>query len=160
MTDNTYETVPLSALPNAGLLRRLAAMVYDSLLVMAVSMAYGALVLLIQVKVLGATFAEGEKAQMGTPGFIGLVAVICLFFCLFWRRGGQTLGMRAWRLRIIGDNGLKPSWQSCLLRCALAPLSLVAAGLGYWWCLLDKQSSTLHDRLSHSRVVVLPKQKK
>lgn len=160
MIDHAYETVPLSSLPNAGLLRRLAAMVYDSLLVMAVGMAYGALVLLFQVKGLGVTLEEGEKANMGTPGFIGLVAVICLFFCLFWRRGGQTLGMRAWRLQIIGDDGLKPSWQACLLRCSLAPLSLIAAGLGYWWCLLDKQSSTLHDRLSHSRVVVLPKRKK
>lgn len=150
----------LQALPNAGLLRRLAAMLYDSLLVMAVAMAYGGLLLLIQVQVLGRSFAPGEKADMGIFGLLGLIAVICLFFCVFWRRGGQTLGMRAWRLRLVAENGEVPSWGSCLLRTGLAPLSLAAAGLGYLWCLLDQQGSTLHDRISRSRVVLLPKRPK
>lgn len=161
MTDTQSPSLqPLSSLPNAGLLRRLAAMVYDSLLVMTVSMVYGALVLLFQIQILGQALADGEKAHMGPLGFIGLIVVISLFFCMFWRKGGQTLGMRAWRLRIIGKDGDRPSWRACLLRCLLAPLSLAVVGLGYLWCLLDRNGATLHDLLTHSRVVVLPKDKK
>lgn len=135
-------------------------MVYDSLIVMAIAVAYGALLLFTQVQFLGATFAEGEKARMGPFGFLGLLLVISLFFCLFWRRGGQTLGMRAWRLQVISDDGSAPSWRACLVRCLLAPLSLAALGIGYWWLLIDKRGATLHDRISGSRVVVLPKTKR
>lgn len=147
-------------LSNAGLLRRAGAMVYDSLIVMAIAMAYGAVVLAFKVAVAGETLAEGEKAQLGPLGFVGLLAVITLFFCHFWRRGGQTIGMRAWRLRIISEDGSPPSWPQCLLRCALAPMALAAVGLGYLWSLVDKQGCTLHDKFSHSRIVVLPKEKK
>ena len=150
----------LHSLPSAGVIRRLAAMVYDSLVLMALTMAYGAIVLLVQVKMFGQVLEEGEKAQMGPLGFVGMIAVIALFYCLFWRRGGQTIGMRAWRLQIIGEQTAQPSWRSCLLRCLTAPLSLAALGAGYWWCLVDKQGATLHDRASATRVVLLPKSKK
>lgn len=143
--------------PPARLWRRLAAMVYDSLIVMALIMAYGAAVLAIKYQLLKLPLAVGERAQMNTPELLGAVVVIMGFFSFFWHRGGQTVGMKAWRLQIVQANGDFASWRQGMLRSLLAPLSLLAAGIGYFWCLWDKQGQTLHDKLTGTLTVELPK---
>ncbi len=147
------------SLPSASLLRRLAAMGYDALLLIALAMAYGGLSLYIKVAWLGETYIEGEKAQLSPIAGLGLIAVFVIFFCLFWRRGGQTLGMKTWRLQLLDQQGGQPSLQQCLIRCLFASLSLASFGLGYLWCLFDQQGNSLHDKLSRTRVVQLPKNK-
>ncbi len=147
----------------AGLLRRVAAMVYDSLLLMAVGLAYGAVVTLINVLVQGAP-AEGEALQWGhwrLPVFIGLLTVWVGFFYYFWGRSGQTLGMRAWRLKLVDaeTNRLASPGQR-LARGLIAPLSLLAGGLGYFWLWVDPQRHTLHGRLTGTRVWLMPKEPK
>jgi len=151
--------IDYTSLPTAGLLRRLGALVYDALLVMAISMAWGGLTVYLRYGLLGEQLAEGEKAQSSPLEFFGLVIVITLFFSFFWRRAGQTLGMRAWRLRLQQANGQTPNWRQCLLRSAIAPLSLLCAGLGYFWILVDANGDSAHDRLGKLKVVVLPKGK-
>ncbi|GAB2197969.1 RDD family protein [Sessilibacter sp. MAH4] len=150
----------LSELPNAPLWRKFTALIYDWLVLAAVCMGYGALVLFIQVNAFGKTFGEGEKGDFGTLGFLGLVLLIFAFYCFFWRRGGQTLGMRAWRLQIIANDGKKPSFLSCVIRGIIAPIGLGVFLLGYLWQLIDKDNQTLHDKLSRTRIVLLPKDKK
>lgn len=151
------ETQPLPSITNAGLGKRLAAAVYDWLLLLAISIAYGAAVLAIKVKFFGLVLAEGEKATMGPAGFAGWLLVLMAFYCFFWRRFGQTLGMKAWRLKVTDTEGNKLSLARGMLRCCCAILSLLPAGFGYWWMLLDPQRLTLHDRLSGTRVWQLPK---
>ncbi|GAA6168773.1 RDD family protein [Sessilibacter corallicola] len=151
-TENTY--------PNAPLWKKFAALVYDYLVLAAVSMGYGALALLVQVKILQKTFNEGELGDFGPAGFFGWVLVIFAFYCYFWRRGGQTLGMRAWRLKILTQDDEKPGWSHCIIRSIVAPLSLAAGLLGYFWQLVDPSNLTLHDRLSKTKIVQLPKRKK
>lgn len=142
---------------SAGIGRRLAAMIYDGLLLIAVSIAYGALVLAIQVHLLGQIPAPGERAQMGLAGFIGWVAVLMGFYCFFWRRFGQTLGMKAWKLVLTDTGGKTPGWGQCLARCPLACLSLATFGLGYLWRWFDADQLTWHDRLTGTRVWVVKK---
>jgi uncharacterized RDD family membrane protein YckC len=90
-----------------------------------------------------------------------LLGVNLFFFIFFWRKAGQTIGMRAWRLKLIdATTGEPPSLQQCLLRCALAPVSIVVLGMGYWWCWFDREGRTIHDRLTKTRVIVLPKIKR
>lgn len=144
-------------LPSAGLIKRFAAMVYDSLLLMAVAMAYGAAFLAIKYSFFHPPLQVGERAVMGTGGFIGLVLTMEVFFLFFWCRGGQTLGMRAWRLQIQQADGSAPSLQQAAIRGVVAPLSLALLGLGYWWSLWDKQKRTWQDIASDTRVAVLPK---
>jgi uncharacterized RDD family membrane protein YckC len=84
--------------------------------------------------------------------------VIAGFYCYFWRKNGQTLGMQAWRLRVDANNGGRPSWKQCGLRLLTGIPSLLLAGLGFWWIWLDPQRRSWHDRASNTRVVVLPKQ--
>lgn len=146
------------AQPSAGLLRRFAAMLYDALLLMAISIGYGALALAFKVQILQQEVLAGQRADLGLPGFVGWVLVLVLFYCYFWTRSGQTLGMRAWRLELQGSDGGRPSLRACLLRCPLAVLGLALLGLGYFWRCLDPQQLTLHDRLSKTRVVLRPKE--
>jgi len=148
-----------STLPTAGILRRLGAFVYDALLAMAISMAWGGIAVYVRYGLLENTLAPGEKAQSSPVEFIGLVVVLTIFFSFFWRKAGQTLGMRAWRLRLQQANGELPSWRQCILRSAIAPFSMVFLGLGYLWCLVDAKGDAAHDKLGGLKVVVLPKEK-
>ncbi|MDO3382682.1 RDD family protein [Gilvimarinus algae] len=154
---NQTQNTPPVPYPSAGLGKRLAAWVYDFFLLFAVSVAYGALVLAIKVGVLGEVLAEGEKASLGPLGFIGWLMVLIAFYCLFWRRFGQTLGMKAWRLKITDTQGEHPSIARGALRCVLATASMALLGLGYLWLWFDPEHLTLHDRLSGTRVWQLPK---
>lgn len=143
----------------APLWRRLAAMIYDGLVVCAITMAYGFSAIGIKYGLLGASLAEGEKAQLPEAAIFGLLVAIGLFYCFFWQKAGQTVGMRAWRLRAETLSGNNLNWSQASLRFVTANVSFWLAGAGYWWQLVDK-TGTLHDRLSSSRVVVLEKQKK
>ena len=88
---------------------------------------------------------------------IYLVLVCFLFFGWFWTHGGQTLGMRAWRLQLRRIDGQNLAWSTAVVRFAGALLSWLALGLGFFWVVLDPQNRTWHDRLSKSIVVVLPR---
>ena len=70
-----------------------------------------------------------------------------------WRRGGQTLGMRPWRLRVVAADGGPPQVRALLLRYLIGGMSLLLAGLGFWWAWLDRGCLTWHDRMSGTRMV-------
>ena len=143
--------------PHAGLIRRVAALVYDSFLLFAITLAYSGLILGLRIWATGT-----EAAQIpfsGLPGFLylaGLWFFLTLFYSWCWRSTGQTLGMKTWRLRLRQTNGAPLTWQQCWLRGLLAPLSLAILGIGYLWC-LGPSGDCLHDRWTHTRMVVLPK---
>ena len=83
--------------------------------------------------------------------------VIFVFFGWFWTHGGQTLGMRAWRLKVTTEDGKGLNWSRAFLRFLLAGLSWLILGLGFIWALFDKRRQTLHDRLSKTMLIQLPK---
>jgi uncharacterized RDD family membrane protein YckC len=89
---------------------------------------------------------------------MALILVIVGFFCFFWTRRGQTLGMAAWRLRLERDDGRKLTWADALKRLAAACLSWLPVGLGFLWLLVDPKQLAWHDRLTRTRVIVDPKQ--
>ena len=72
---------------------------------------------------------------------------------LSWRRGGQTLGMRPWRLRVVAADGGPATTRAACLRFAVGTLSLLAGGLGFWWAWVDRGRLTWHDRASGTRIV-------
>ena len=74
-----------------------------------------------------------------------------------WRRGGQTLGMRPWRIAVTGDDVQPPSLPSLWVRYAVASVSLGLAGLGFWWALIDRDRLTWHDRASGTRMIRRPR---
>jgi uncharacterized RDD family membrane protein YckC len=87
-----------------------------------------------------------------------LLAVIILFFGWFWTHGGQTIGMRAWKIRLVDDSpgatstGTISSLQ-VVIRLAVAAISWAVLGMGFLWSLLDRERRTWHDMASRSRLV-------
>lgn len=128
--------------------RRLAAMLYDSLLLIALWMAAGGVWLAVAR---GVAPADGDLLFRAY-----LLLVAYLFFGLFWTRGGRTLGMQAWRLRAVTETGKPMGWRHAAIRYAGAWLSLLALGSGYLWCLVDRDRRTWHERLSGTRTIVTP----
>lgn len=149
----------MTSLPSGPLLKRLMAMVYDGFLLLGITFAYGVVVFLLR-KLFGDDTLQAPHGAVQVVILIGLALCWAFFYIWCWRRSGQTLGMKSWRLQLRAENGGTPSWQQCWLRCLLAPLSLGALGIGYFWCLLDKNGDCLHDKWSHTRTVLLPKPEK
>lgn len=142
-------------LPRAPLWRRLLAMLYDTLVVCALLM----VVTMMYYSVINVWLLHQKNAAQGYNPVLGslLFIVIFMFFSIFWRRSGQTLGMRAWRVRVQRYDGRVLSWSQCLLRFIIAIPSLGCIGLGYLWTLFTPQKQTWHDLYSESEIVVLPK---
>src|SRR5262245_8487168 len=142
----------------AGLGRRLGAMLYDSLLLFAITWAVTALEIGLRVWWRGAETvrATGAAAAGGILLQLPLLAVVALFFGWFWTHSGQTLGMQAWRLRVETGTGDRIGWRQAMLRLALAAVSLGCLGAGYWSALFDPERRCWHDRWTGSRVVQLP----
>lgn len=136
------------SLPTAPLWKRLAALFYDSLLLFALLMVANAAAFAIK---------RGVIDPHNPLYQLYLLMVAALFFCGFWVVGGQTLGMRTWRLRVQCRDGRPLGWWRALWRFLLAVPSVGLAGIGLWWMLVDRDGLALHDRLSGSTVVMLPK---
>lgn len=93
-----------------------------------------------------------------TGGALGLLefAILWLVTASYavasWRRGGQTLGMRPWRLRVVALDGGRSAVRQLLLRYVVGNISLLLAGAGFWWAWLDRDGLTWHDRASGTRM--------
>jgi uncharacterized RDD family membrane protein YckC len=139
--------------PSPSLLRRLTAMLYDALLVVALVAVVNALALGIVVQV-----TAGEH-QVLPPLLVQLLTAVSVsgFFSVFWLNGGQTLGMQAWRIKLVDFQGNSPTAGKVLLRCLGACLSAACLGLGYLWCLIDRNHRYWHDYLSRTQLILVPK---
>lgn len=132
------------ALP-IGLLRRLIAILYDSLLVVA-------LIFVLSVPLI--ILNGGEPIPARTFWYRGYVLAIGGgYFAYCWLRGGQTLGMKSWRIRLVSADGGAVSARQALVRVATSLLSWLPAGAGYLWSLVDRDSLAWHDRLSGTRLI-------
>ena len=138
----------------AGLLRRLGAMLYDGLLLLAVLMVATGLFLPFTG---GEAISPRENPALEFVYRAVLVLLTVGFFGIFWTRRGQTLGMASWRVRVEREDGALLDWGDTLRRLAAALLSWLPLGLGFLWVLVDPQRRAWHDRLSRTRVVVVPK---
>ena len=132
-------------------------MVYDTLLVLPLVMASVALFMGLRTLLVGSPEAS-EVVQLN-PYVVQLMALLTVigFFCWFWIKNGQTLGMQAWRLRIDKLEGGRLSLGQALIRILMAAVSAACFGLGYLWILFDRDKRSWHDICSKSRVVLLPK---
>lgn len=141
--------------------RRLAALLYDTCLVLPIIMVTVALVTGLQVLMTGDS-GNSDYSTTLPAWFVQLITVLTVvgFYSFFWRRGGQSLGMRAWRIKLRNTATGDISTRQVLLRCFGALLSALPAGLGYLWCLVDKRGLYWHDRLSNTELELLPKEKK
>jgi len=137
----------MSQLPllRASFFRRLAAMIYDSLLILAVLMLATAFVLPL-----------ARNDAISTHNLLYKIYLISITFCFyagFWIYRGQTLGMMAWRIRIQRQDGGKLRIRDAVLRFVWAVPSLAFCGVGLFWVLWDRDRLALHDRWSKTELV-------
>jgi uncharacterized RDD family membrane protein YckC len=151
--------------------RRLLALVYDLLIVVAIVMVVG---LLCQLATGGQLIHTGTTTVIPVwyQGLQGLV--VAAYFISSWRRGGQTLGMRPWRTRVTRDDGGTLSVQQAVIRVlvAAAPLVLlmlepvIGLRMTLWtvlivWAswfavgLFDPRRRALHDLAAHTEIRLL-----
>lgn len=132
----------------AALPWRLLAAMYDALPVLALWMLASGVVLALRGNRPFEPLSAGQWTLWGACWIVtGLYAV------LSWRRGGQTLGMRPWRLRVVDANGGLAATRALWLRYVVATFSLAAGGLGFFWSLVDRERRTWHDIASKTRLL-------
>ena len=135
---------PGSASP-ASLGRRSLSLCYEVLLLLAVLLV-GALPF-----VMLASFADHMTAR---PLFqLYLIAFAGIYFVWQWRRGGQTLPMKTWRMRVVTREGAPLDWARAARRYLFALAGTLLAGGGFLWALVDRDRQFLHDRLAGTRIV-------
>jgi len=155
----------LAEFPRAGFWRRFASLVYDTLAIIAFAMLTVVLYLftiqgLISLDVIALNGAEDVSARIQDSLLLSgirsslLVLVGLVFFGYFWTKSGQTIGMRAWRLKVQTHQGNLISWPQAIIRSISALL-----GLGNLVVLVDfKNKKALQDYLSKTEVVTLTKE--
>ena len=103
------------------------------------------------------TWLHGDAVRGGWLGgieFAALWAVAGMYATVSWRRGGQTIGMRPWRMRVVdAGHGGNATWRQLWLRYAVGSAALLLAGVGFWWAWLDRDRLTWHDRVSGTRML-------
>ncbi|HEY2679676.1 MAG TPA: RDD family protein [Steroidobacteraceae bacterium] len=137
---------------SAGFGHRLAALVYDAVLLAAILIIYTFAALLLAHGAALVPDAVGAWAYLYRAGLIGLLVG---YYLVNWLRSGQTLGMRAWRIRTVTDSGNPLSLKAAVLRTGFGILAWAPAALGVLWLYLDSEHLAVHDRLSKTRVVRL-----
>ena len=132
-----------------GITRRLASMLYEA-------------ILLFSVAFLGTWLFQFAAGTLRIEGWrlhllqIFLLALFAAYFLWCWLRGGQTLAMKAWRIRLVAKDGhanLAP--KAALLRFICA-LLLVPTLIGIAWAYVDRDRQFLHDRLAGSLLLPVP----
>lgn len=129
----------------ASLWRRLAAMLYDGFLILALWF-ISAIVLV--------AMNNGEELPR-IPLQIFLYLETALFYTYFWRVKGQTLGMQVWKIRTVTDTEEILTLGECAVRFFFATFSFAMIGLGFLWILFDPEKLAWHDRASGTRVLYL-----
>jgi len=140
----------------SGLWRRIAAILYDSLLLAALWF----LATMPFIAIQGGESLESSSGQLHFVYQLTLAIVAYAFFVGFWAAKGRTLGMQSWGLQLESMDGSVPRFGPATIRFFAAPLSWAALGLGFLWQLWDPEQLTWHDRLSNTRLVHYPRQSK
>ncbi|TFH92071.1 RDD family protein [Vibrio ouci] len=150
-------------LPPAGLFRRLGALFYDGLIIIAVEMmAAGIIIAILHALMAMGIFDVGSYADVSdfltnhpiwSPVYTAYLAFVWIyFFVFFWTRAGQTLGMRAWKLHLRSNDGTAVSVTQALIRIGTSGF-----GLANFTVPLDPHKRGFHDIWAKTQVVVLPK---
>ena len=126
---------------------RLLAFIYDVLPMIPLAMVVSAVFLWIN----GGQTVE-RSPLLGTLEWLTIWALAGAYFVLSWRRGGMTLGMRPWRLRVLAADGRPAGVRALWLRYAVAS---VTPGVCWLWCLVDAERRGLHDLAAGTLLVRL-----
>ncbi|TVP58784.1 MAG: RDD family protein [Halomonadaceae bacterium] len=151
-------------LPSATLGRRMAAMLYDGMLIIAMLVVLTGVYTLAHQGLIDAGVVPDRYADIMETDEIGFDPILFLllfgsvtwFFGHFWTRTGQTIGMQTWLIRVQNADGTTVTWLQVFMRMLLGIASWLPLGLGFFWVLLDRNKLTWTDRFSDSVTVRVP----
>ncbi|SKA73644.1 Uncharacterized membrane protein YckC, RDD family [Thiothrix eikelboomii] len=131
--------------------RRMAAVLYDTLLIGVTTAIIGGILATIVAQVGGIELHPGSRLS----NLLFLLDLVIAFFLFgwFWTHGGQTLGMRAWNIKVVTDDGSPFLWPQAFFRYVGALFSWLALGVGFWMAIFDPQKLTWHDRFSRTHLI-------
>ena len=133
-----------------SLFRRLAAIIYDSILLVAIVM-----ICFIPVPILSESFRQSVAGKLLLQVYILLILFV--FYGWFWTHRGQTLGMRAWRIMVVKNDGSGLTWAVAFKRFLICCVSVGAFGLGLILCLFHPKNMSFHDLYSGSKLIMVEK---
>ena len=131
--------------PLPGIARRLASMLYESLVVFAVLLSG-----FLLPQILLSAYGLGTRNRLL---WLHVLALLARYFVWFWLHGGQTLPMKTWKLRLASTDGSALRPLQAILRYLAAWPSVLFFGIGIVWALVDKDRQFLHDRIAGTRIV-------
>ena len=148
-SDTISATNPARSAAPAHLGLRLFAALYDALPLLALWFLAAGLALLL-------TGGALDVRRLADKLFVQclVLLVTAAYFIVSWLRGGQTVGMRPWRLRVVRNDGSPLDFRHAALRFGVATVSF---GLGLLWCLVDRDRRAWHDIAADSVVVRMEK---
>lgn len=131
--------------------RRMAAVLYDTLLIGVTTAIIGGILATSVAQLGGIELHPGSRLS----NLLFLLDLVIAFFLFgwFWTHGGQTLGMRAWKIKVVTDDGSPFLWPQAFFRYVGALFSWLALGVGFWIAIFDPQKLTWHDRFSRTHLV-------
>ncbi len=134
----------------AGLFRRLFAIFYDVFLLSAILLVFSAIAMTLNHS------KEIETSDSFRPVYAIFMLGICyLYFSWFWIHGGQSLGMKTWRIQLQSIDGKNISWKITAIRFFSAIVSWGVFGLGFLWSLFDEKNRGWHDLMSKTVLIDL-----
>jgi uncharacterized RDD family membrane protein YckC len=151
-------STPLAVIGHASLARRFAIFVYDGLIILAMLILMGFVITAIKQLMIGNIEEDFQFTKF--LNLLNLVLVPYIYHHFFWRKGGQTVGMKTWRVRVnnqLNSQGLNT--RQCLIRYFGGWVSFCAFGLGYLFA-LRKNRQAWHDSWSNSELLQLEKKTK
>jgi uncharacterized RDD family membrane protein YckC len=137
MTHTTDQVCP-------GIFRHLAIMTYDLLLLASVLLVAG---------FIAVAFNGGEAISSSNPFFMLYILGISFFFYgWFWTHGGQTLGMRAWKVYLVSNQQYEITWLQAAVRFVVTIITWLPFGMGFWWQYIGKDNRSWPDYFSGTRL--------
>ena len=128
---------------SAGLAKRLGAIFYDFLII-------------VSICFLATIIWTAFGVTLGHPLYhlyvASLYLLAFLYFSWCWIHGGQTVGMKVWKIKLVRVSH-HFGWLAAMTRTGAAMISVAVFGAGFWWALFDRNGLTWHDRLSNSRLI-------
>lgn len=126
--------------------RRFAAMVYDGFVIFSFWILLTAFALVLN---------QGHSLLPYRFYFLSYLFIATgLLLSYFWCKKGQTIGMAAWRLNVVQENGSRLSWSQAGIRYLIGSISFFLGGAGFLWCLFNKKHQPLHDTVAKTIVVL------
>ena len=127
------------------LLKLGACLIYETLVIIALSFACALIFLLV--------FGDASRGVKRYALQLFLWLSIGLYFVWCWQKNGQTLAMQTWRLKLVNQNNQSLSLKLAMVRYLFASISLMLFGLGFLWAIVDRDKLFLHDRLLKNQII-------